>query len=165
MDCLISPIIERPRGTRSCQEVQCSLLTVIAVLTAVRRREVRAWFKSHRMLVLIKVWVWLLPKRRVHCLVWVCSWQRRIIKKKKGSCTILLPWGLKESLAPNQIKSMCTRTTCTAGEQQGRILEKLDDEKGETECGKEIRNGTSIFNTYCVLWDLPSDDLINPLLV
>nr|AXP84155.1 transcription factor MYB domain protein 103 [Tapiscia sinensis] len=61
-------------------------------------------------------------------------------------------------------QSMCTGSTCTAGEQQGRLQEKLEDENGgESEGGKEIRNGSSIFNTDCVLWDLPSDDLMNPI--
>ena len=57
-------------------------------------------------------------------------------------------------------QSMCSGSTCTAGEQQGRLHEKLGDENGEeTEGGKEIRH--SIFNSDCVLWDLPSDDLMN----
>ncbi|KDP36328.1 hypothetical protein JCGZ_09543 [Jatropha curcas] len=61
-------------------------------------------------------------------------------------------------------QSMCTGSTCTAGDQQGRLHEKLEDENGEeSEGGKEIRNGSSIFNTECVLWDLPSDDLMNPI--
>ncbi|XP_021288883.1 transcription factor MYB80 [Herrania umbratica] len=60
-------------------------------------------------------------------------------------------------------QSMCTGSTCTAGE-QGRSHEKLKDENGdESEGGKEIKNASSIFNTDCVLWDIPSDDLINPI--
>ncbi|GLT79523.1 hypothetical protein SLA2020_510080 [Shorea laevis] len=60
-------------------------------------------------------------------------------------------------------QSMCTGSTCTAGE-QGRLHEKLQDENGEESDGvKEIRNMSSIFNTECVLWDIPSDDLINPM--
>ncbi|KAK9269133.1 hypothetical protein L1049_000902 [Liquidambar formosana] len=61
-------------------------------------------------------------------------------------------------------QSMCTGSTCTAGDQQGRLLEKLEDENGQdSEGGKELRNGSSIFNSDCVLWDLPSDDLMNPI--
>ncbi|KAF5730432.1 transcription repressor MYB4 [Tripterygium wilfordii] len=58
-------------------------------------------------------------------------------------------------------QSMCTGSTCTAGDQQGRLHGKLEDENGEEpEGGKDTRNGSSIFNTDCVLWDLPSDDLL-----
>ncbi|XWS51668.1 hypothetical protein CRYUN_Cryun11dG0003100 [Craigia yunnanensis] len=57
-------------------------------------------------------------------------------------------------------QSMCTGSTCTAGE-QGRSQEKLDDENGEdSEGGK---NASSIFNTDCVLRDIPFDDLINTI--
>ncbi|GMJ16015.1 hypothetical protein HRI_005270700 [Hibiscus trionum] len=60
-------------------------------------------------------------------------------------------------------QSMCTGSTCTAGEQV-RSHEKLKDENGEEfQGGKEIKNASSIFNTDCVLWDIPSDDLINPI--
>ncbi|XVF76949.1 hypothetical protein PTKIN_Ptkin14bG0001200 [Pterospermum kingtungense] len=61
-------------------------------------------------------------------------------------------------------QSMCTGSTCTAGE-QGRSHEKLKDENGkEFEGGKEIKNASNnIFTTDCVLWDIPSDDLINPM--
>ncbi|GAV74777.1 Myb_DNA-binding domain-containing protein, partial [Cephalotus follicularis] len=60
-------------------------------------------------------------------------------------------------------QSMCTGSTGTAGEQHGHLNEKLVDENGEDQGGKEIRNGSSIFNTDCVLWDLPSDELMNPI--
>ncbi|KAF5727877.1 transcription repressor MYB4 [Tripterygium wilfordii] len=61
-------------------------------------------------------------------------------------------------------QSMCTVSTCTAGDQQGRLHGKLEDENGEeSRGGKDIRNGSSIFNTDCVLWDLPSDDLMDPI--
>lgn len=41
----------------------------------------------------------------------------------------------------------------------------LDNEDGEEfEGGKEIRKVSSIFNTDCVLWDMPSDDLMNPII-
>ncbi|XVE50949.1 hypothetical protein DITRI_Ditri01bG0203800 [Diplodiscus trichospermus] len=61
-------------------------------------------------------------------------------------------------------QSMCTGSTCTAGE-QGRSHEKLKAENGDEESqgGKETKNASSIFNTDCVLWDIPSDDLINPI--
>ncbi|KAA8523502.1 hypothetical protein F0562_009925 [Nyssa sinensis] len=60
-------------------------------------------------------------------------------------------------------QSMCTRSTCTAGE-QGWLHEKLEEEnREESEGGKEARNGSSIFNPECVLWDIPSDDLMNPI--
>ncbi|OMO83858.1 hypothetical protein CCACVL1_11151 [Corchorus capsularis] len=68
-----------------------------------------------------------------------------------------------EGAASPWSQSMCTGSTCTAGE-QGRSLEKLKDENGEeSHGGKEIKNASSIFNTDCVLWDIPSDDLINPI--
>ncbi|XP_044478422.1 transcription factor MYB80-like [Mangifera indica] len=61
-------------------------------------------------------------------------------------------------------QSICTGSTCTAGEQQGRLHEKVEDDNGEeSEGGKGIRNGSTIFNTDCVLWDLPSDDIMNPI--
>ncbi|XP_065863005.1 transcription factor MYB80 [Euphorbia lathyris] len=61
-------------------------------------------------------------------------------------------------------QSMCTGSTCTAGDQQGHLRGKLEDENGEdSEGGKAMRNSSSIFNTDCVLWDLPSDDLMNPI--
>lgn len=62
-------------------------------------------------------------------------------------------------------QSMCTGSTCTPGEQTGQLQEKLEDENGhESDGGKEIRNRTSLFNTDCILWDIPSDDLMNPML-
>ncbi|CAM8951805.1 unnamed protein product [Rhodiola kirilowii] len=56
-------------------------------------------------------------------------------------------------------QSMCTGSTCTAGDQQGTVCE-------ESEGGRDIRNNASaaaMFNSDCVLWDLPSSDLMNPL--
>ncbi|CAM8946544.1 unnamed protein product [Rhodiola kirilowii] len=56
-------------------------------------------------------------------------------------------------------QSMCTGSTCTAGDQQGTVGE-------ESEGGRDIRNNASaaaMFNSDCVLWDLPSSDLMNPL--
>ncbi|KAJ0047033.1 hypothetical protein Pint_03759 [Pistacia integerrima] len=63
-------------------------------------------------------------------------------------------------------QSMCTGSgsTCTAGEQQRRLHEKVEDDNcEESEGGKEIRNGFTMYNTDYVLWDLPSDDLMNPI--
>lgn len=61
-------------------------------------------------------------------------------------------------------QSMCTGSTCTAGEQQGQLHQKLEDDNGEeSEGGKGMRNGSTMFNPDCVLWDLPSDDLMNPM--
>lgn len=58
-------------------------------------------------------------------------------------------------------QSMCTSTT--AGDQMGNL--KLEDENGQdSDGGKEIRNTSSVFNTDCVLWDLPSDELMNPMI-
>ncbi|KAK3009636.1 hypothetical protein RJ639_015175 [Escallonia herrerae] len=55
-------------------------------------------------------------------------------------------------------------STCTAGDQQGQIHAKLEDEIGEESDGeKETKNGNNIFSSDCVLWDLPSDDLMNPM--
>lgn len=65
------------------------------------------------------------------------------------------PWG----------QSMCTGSTCMAADQQGSLHEKLGDEHGEDSgTGKEIRNGSNMFNSECSLWDLQSDDLINPII-
>lgn len=61
-------------------------------------------------------------------------------------------------------QSLCTGSTCTAGEQQGQLHEILEENGEElSEGGKEIRNGTSIFSSDSVLWDLPCDDLMNPI--
>lgn len=59
--------------------------------------------------------------------------------------------------------SQCTGSTCPAGDEQGQLQGKLKDENGEDSGGKETRDGSSIFNSDCVLWDLPSDDLMNPM--
>ncbi|XP_073157034.1 transcription factor MYB80 [Henckelia pumila] len=62
-------------------------------------------------------------------------------------------------------QSLCTGSTCTAGDQHGHFHENLEDEQGENSGSrKETRIGSSIFNSDCSLWDLPSDDLINPML-
>ncbi|GMH25456.1 hypothetical protein Nepgr_027299 [Nepenthes gracilis] len=59
-------------------------------------------------------------------------------------------------------QSICSGSTSTAGDQLGHL--KLEEENGgESEAGKELRNGSSIFSSDCVLWDLPSDELMNPI--
>ncbi|KAL6204187.1 hypothetical protein ACLB2K_021455 [Fragaria x ananassa] len=61
-------------------------------------------------------------------------------------------------------QSMCTGSTCTGADQQGHLHDKLDEEIGEeSEDGKEMRSGSNIFNSDSILWDLPSDDLMNPI--
>lgn len=60
-------------------------------------------------------------------------------------------------------QSMCTGSTCTAGDQQGQLQDKLGESGMESEAGKETRNRSIMFNSDSVLWDLPSDDLINPI--
>lgn len=54
--------------------------------------------------------------------------------------------------------SQCTGSTCPAGDEQGQLQGKLKDENGEDSGGKETRDASSIFNSDCVLWDLPSDE-------
>ncbi|CAI9088128.1 OLC1v1022374C1 [Oldenlandia corymbosa var. corymbosa] len=52
----------------------------------------------------------------------------------------------------------------TADRQSGRLDDKLNDEKGEdTRVGKETGDGAAIFNSDCVLWDLPSEELMSPM--
>ncbi|XP_029128066.1 transcription factor MYB80 [Cajanus cajan] len=64
------------------------------------------------------------------------------------------PWG----------QSVCTGSTCTAMDQHSQLHEKLEEVNGaESEATKEIRNLSNIFNSDCVVWDLPADDLINPM--
>ncbi|KAK6154507.1 hypothetical protein DH2020_008755 [Rehmannia glutinosa] len=63
-------------------------------------------------------------------------------------------------------QSICTGSTsmAAADRQGGRLHEKMEDENGEDSgSGKEMRNGSNIFNSECSLWDLPSDDLMNPI--
>lgn len=61
-------------------------------------------------------------------------------------------------------QSVCTGSTCTVMDQQSQLHEKLEDEIGDdSEATKEIRNLSNIFNSDCVVWDLPTDDLINPM--
>ncbi|CAA2997514.1 transcription factor MYB80 [Olea europaea subsp. europaea] len=58
-------------------------------------------------------------------------------------------------------QSMCMGSTCTAGDQQV-CLKKPEGENGEDSEGrKETRDGSIIISSECVLWDIPSDDLIN----
>lgn len=62
-------------------------------------------------------------------------------------------------------QSMCTGSTCTAGDQQGQFHSKMADENGDDSEGeKDARNHvSSMFSPDCDLWDLPSNDLMNPL--
>jgi len=61
-------------------------------------------------------------------------------------------------------QSVCTGSTCTAMDRQSQLHEKLEEEHGDdSEATKEIRNLSNIFNSDCVVWDLPADDLINPM--
>ncbi|XP_059301010.1 transcription factor MYB80 [Lycium ferocissimum] len=64
-------------------------------------------------------------------------------------------------------QSLCSGSTCTAGGELQQINKKISNENCE-DSGKEIvvtRNGstTSMFNSDCVLWDISSDDLMNPM--
>ncbi|XP_074292877.1 transcription factor MYB80-like [Silene latifolia] len=71
------------------------------------------------------------------------------------------PFGREDNGSPWS-QSMCTGSTSTAGDPLGHL--KLEDDNGEeSQAVKEIRNGHGIFNTDCVLWDLPSDELMNPM--
>ncbi|KAM1055440.1 hypothetical protein ACFX13_029664 [Malus domestica] len=64
-------------------------------------------------------------------------------------------------------QSLCTGSTCTgAADQQGQLADKLEVEENgeESEGRKELRNGSSnIFNSDSLLWDLPSEDLMNQM--
>lgn len=60
-------------------------------------------------------------------------------------------------------QSMCTGSTCTTGDRRAQLPDKPDDNGLESDGGKEIRNDPIIFNSDSVLWDLPSDDLMNPI--
>lgn len=61
-------------------------------------------------------------------------------------------------------QSMCTGSTCTAGDQQNQFHSKMTDENGEESEGeKDARNVSSMFSQDCDLWHLPSNDLMNPL--
>ncbi|XP_028788109.1 transcription factor MYB80 [Neltuma alba] len=61
-------------------------------------------------------------------------------------------------------QSVCTGSTCTAMDQQGQLHEKLQEEnEDDSNTAKEIRSASDLFNAQCVLWDLPSEDLINPM--
>ena len=59
-------------------------------------------------------------------------------------------------------QSMCTGSTCTPGDRQGRHPDKLE-EHGESSAGKDRRNEPIMFNSDSVLWDLPSDDMMHPI--
>lgn len=59
--------------------------------------------------------------------------------------------------------SQCTGSTCPAGDEQSRLHGQLKDDNREKSEGKETRDVSGIFNSDCVLWDLPSDDMMNPI--
>lgn len=75
--------------------------------------------------------------------------------------------GFQFSPASPWSQSMCTGSTCTGtamDQQSHQLHEKLEEENGDdSEATKEIRNLSNIFNSDCVMWDLPADDLINPM--
>ncbi|XP_024976572.1 transcription factor MYB80 [Cynara cardunculus var. scolymus] len=56
-------------------------------------------------------------------------------------------------------QSMCTGSTCTAGEQ---LQSKMGVDENGDECSGE-KDGRIMFSGECELWDLPSNDLMNPL--
>ncbi|KAL4566939.1 hypothetical protein LXL04_031065 [Taraxacum kok-saghyz] len=58
-------------------------------------------------------------------------------------------------------ESPWSQSMCTAGDQQPQFHSKLPDNDSEGE--KDTRNVSTMFGPDCDLWDLPSNDLINPL--
>ncbi|VFQ81060.1 unnamed protein product [Cuscuta campestris] len=66
-------------------------------------------------------------------------------------------------------QSMCTGSTCTPGEHHMRLPEKaVDDENGACSDGgkgaaTEAPPPPGIFHSDCVLWDISSEDLMNPI--
>ncbi|VFQ91729.1 unnamed protein product [Cuscuta campestris] len=65
-------------------------------------------------------------------------------------------------------QSMCTGSTCTPGEHHMRLPEKaVDDENGVcSDGGKGVAAEApppGIFHSDCVLWDISSEDLMNPM--
>ncbi|KAM6552472.1 hypothetical protein CsatB_013234 [Cannabis sativa] len=60
-------------------------------------------------------------------------------------------------------QSICTGSTCMVGDRQSRLPDKLEENGDDSRTGKEIRNDAILFNTDSVLWDLPSDDLMHPI--
>lgn len=71
-------------------------------------------------------------------------------------------FGIKGDASPWS-QSICTGSTCTAVDRQNQLHEKLEENGDDSEATKEIRNLSNIFNSDCALWDLPADDLINPM--
>ncbi|KAL2944994.1 Transcription factor MYB80 [Bienertia sinuspersici] len=80
-----------------------------------------------------------------------------------GTCNAFTAFQFGQSAFGEEDGSPWNQSMCsTAGDQLGHL--KLEDENGEDSQGeKEIRNGSSIFTTDSILWDLPSDDLMNPM--
>ncbi|KAL5548834.1 hypothetical protein UlMin_004065 [Ulmus minor] len=60
-------------------------------------------------------------------------------------------------------QSICTGSTCTAGDEHAQLPGKLEENRNESRGEKEMRNSTTIFNPDSILWDLPCDDLMNPI--
>lgn len=59
---------------------------------------------------------------------------------------------------------LCIGSTCTTINQQSQFHEKLEEENmDDSEATKEIRNLFNIFNSDCIMSDLPTDDLVNPM--
>lgn len=58
-------------------------------------------------------------------------------------------------------QSMCSGSTSTPGDQLGNL--KLEDDHDSQTAAKHI-SSTIFTTTDCVLWDLPSDELMNPIL-
>lgn len=53
---------------------------------------------------------------------------------------------------------------CMAAEHNGGLHEKVAEDGGDSGSRKETRNGESMFSSECSLWDLQSNDLMNPLI-
>ncbi|OIV92027.1 hypothetical protein TanjilG_19495 [Lupinus angustifolius] len=69
----------------------------------------------------------------------------------------------KEDDASQWSQSVCTRSTFTPMDHQNQLYEKLKENGDDSEATKEMTNLSNIFNPDCVLWDLPADDLNNPM--
>ncbi|KAL3503681.1 hypothetical protein ACH5RR_038130 [Cinchona calisaya] len=59
--------------------------------------------------------------------------------------------------------NMCAGSRAT-GDRQAQLDEKLEDENGQdSKGGKETRDGDTIFNSDCGLWDIPSEELMSTM--
>lgn len=59
-------------------------------------------------------------------------------------------------------QSVCTGSTCATMDQHSQLHDS-EENGDDSEATKEIRNLSNIFNSDSVVWDLPADDLINPM--